>query len=642
MSKLLWDDAYLRSFASNLLTTNISAQFWEMEQGADGEDAVCDFKASNYRKMLMNFFPSLGVWNLVMGDGQDGLPSTTLVFVRGNRCQEIDAETLRTITYKIFSYLGQLGDDLRANLYNRNSNPIFNKEALRTIPDLEGKKPFADNALSAYRFFQNGWIEVTRNGVSALRSYEDIPEDIVVWNSSVIARDYKPVETKELLEAQLQLLLSDAKHPLTGSTVIDADERKSLVKEWQVKVADFAGEEPVTHFKDFVVNLSRNDEGEVDETSLERLKLAIGYLCHRFHISSKRRWVLLVDKFFDGAMSGASNGGNGKSMLINTLGALMNVTNLDGKAFRKGRSDAAAFAPVTPASEIVHFDDASDAFDTERLFPLTTGDFHIRRLYKNPFSIPAKSAPKIAITSNHPLKGNGNSFARRQFIVEVGNFYRLQDENYELTPYELHGYKHFPSLGDEGQWDENDFSQYYKFVFECISLYLAKGGLPKGGESEFYLRAKLIATIGSEEVLDYLISRLDEYAQHGNEVFAEVFYKEFRDAFPNESDGVTNTTLWNWMGEVGKAIKCYPNKHKNGCLDKQRLTAERMARWTAEGMGSWTDKNGKVPEVGDRVQVFKVSSMKAPETMFEAPDFSRETKVSEEDDFNIISFFEDK
>lgn len=133
-----------------------------------------------------------------------------------------------------------------------------------------------------------------------------------------------------------------------------------------------------------------------------------------------------------------------------------------------------------------------------------------------------------------------------------------------------------------------------------------------------------------------------EDAQHGNEVFAEVFYKEFRDAFPDESDGVTNTTLWNWMGEVGKAIKCYPNKHKNGCLDKQRLSPERWARWIAEGMGSWTDKNGKVREEGERVQVFKVSSMKAPETMFEAPDFSRETKVSEEDDFSIISFFEDK
>ena len=51
----------------------------------------------------------------------------------------------------------------------------------------------------------------------------------------------------------------------------------------------------------------------------------------------------------------------------------------------QGKSDSAALAPVTPATEIVHFDDASSKFDVDRLKPITTGDFHIRRLYKNPF-----------------------------------------------------------------------------------------------------------------------------------------------------------------------------------------------------------------------------------------------------------------
>ena len=626
MSKLLWDENYLRSFTTQLLTTNISNQFWDVETTPEGEEKVCDFKAPHFRKMLMKFFPSLGVWNLVMGNGDNGLPTTTLVFIRGNRVQEIDVDTLRTITYKIFSFMGNLGDELRANLYNTKTNPIFNKEALRTIPDLEDKEPFADNALSAYRFFKNGWVEISRNGVSPLRSYEEVPENFIIWNTSVIARDYQVTENKDVLEAQLQRLSADAIHPETGVVITSHNERADLFLKWKEKIADLDGEAPETHYKDFVTNLAKDDEGEVDETSLERLKLAIGYLCHRFHISSKRKWIALVDKFWDGAPMGASNGGGGKSLLINSLGAAMTLTNLDGKAFTKGRSDGAAFVPVTPATEIVHFDDAADNFDTERLFPLTTGDFHIRRLYKNPFSIPAKSAPKIAITSNHPLKGNGNSFRRREFIVEVGNYYRIQDENYEMTPYEIHGYKHFPisSADTDCGWTNTDWNEYYRFVFDCISLYLSKGGLPRGGESEFYQRAKLLASIGSEEILDYLIAKLDEYAEHGQEVFAEVFYKEIRCAFPLETADHSNTILWNWMGEVGKAVKKYPNKHKNGSLDKQRLTPERFDRWNAEGLTDWKDKNGKKKELGERVQVFKVSSMKNPASMVSTPDFGKE------------------
>ena len=215
--------------------------------------------------------------------------------------------------------------------------------------------------------------------------------------------------------------------------------------------------------------------------------------------------------------------------------------------------------------------------------------------------------------------------------MEIGNHYRLQDENYDLTPYELHGYKHIAS----DEWNDADWSEYYRFVFDCISLYLSKGGLTKGGESEFYQRASLLNSIGSEEILDYLIIKLDEYAEHGQEVFAEVFYKEIRSAFPLETADLSNTVLW--IGEVGKAVKKYPNKHKNGSLDKQRLTDDRLARWNAEGMTDWKDKNGKVPQHGDRVQVFKVSSMKNPASMVSTPDFSN----AEEGDGTLGVFFDE-
>ena len=615
-NKLLWNDAHLKSFASELLVRTNPNQFWELNPN----DEVEDLKNNHIRKMLMKFFPALGVHNLILGNSDNGMPTSTLVFVRGNRCEDLDVETLRTITYKIFNFMGALGDDLRGHLHIHRSK-IFDKDAVRTIPDYEDVTPFCDTRNSAYRFFQNGWIEITKDGVSELKSYDDIPENHIVWNSSVIARDYVEPTNKELIQKKLLGITSDALHPDTGECITDKELRKELHQEYQQKLDEFVDDVPDTHFRDFVQNLSLNDANEFDKDALKRIELAIGYLCHRHHIMSARKYVLLVDKFYDGAPNGSSNGGNGKSLLVKCLGNLMNLTELDGKTFKKGKEDTAAFAPVTPATEICHIDDASQKFPTDCLFTRTTGDFHIRRLYKSPFSIPASNAPKIVVSSNHPFPEQGNSFRRREFIVEVGNHYRIQSELYQETPFDLHGRKHICS----DEWDITDWSEFYKYVFECIGKYLASNGLPQGGESDYYKRARLIELVGNEEVFNYLLSKLDEYCETGEEVFAEKFYKDVRNVFPNETDEVTNKTIWTWFGECGKTFKKYPNRNKNGDLENQRLSGNRWDKWVDAGMEDWTNQNGEVPEKGTgRVQVFRVSSIKKPNTTsFAKPEFNR-------------------
>ena len=40
--------------------------------------------------------------------------------------------------------------------------------------------------------------EITKNGVSPVRPYDDIPEEFFVWNSNVIPRNYAPVLTKQV------------------------------------------------------------------------------------------------------------------------------------------------------------------------------------------------------------------------------------------------------------------------------------------------------------------------------------------------------------------------------------------------------------------------------------------------------------
>ena len=638
----LWDDAYLKKFAQSLGDPASTAVFWQLDE--DGQ--LVDFKRKNIQKMMMNFFPALGVKNLVLGDGKNGLPTQILVFIRENRCEQITSEDLRLITDKVFSYLGVLGSEIRSQFVG-STNP-YSKDYLNTIPSLYDKRPFADTRDSAFRYFSNGWVEITADGVSELRSYDDIPADMIVWNSSVIKSEYVDVPSLEQLNQRLLVVNAEGKHPVTGE-ILDKESRKDLSKRLQQEIEQFGSSSVDTHFKDFVANLSLNEECEPDAKNLDRLERSIGYLCHRYHYKSNRRYIVFVDTFTcDGPSYGSSsNGGSGKSLLAWMLGRLMNYTELDGRSFKKSTFDIhKKFAPVTPATELVCLDDVAKGFPAECLFTLTTGDFHIERKYRNPFSIPAESAPKIVITSNFPLEGEGNSYRRRECVVPVSTYYREQQESYGESPYTLHGCKH---LGTE-DWSTEDWSQFYHYVFSCISKYLAKGLPESNSEHKSYKRQRLIDEMGSVDVLDCLITCLDEYSEHGEEVFAEVFYKRVRGLSGEHLDHISNATLWEWLKKAGGLAGKYPNKHNNGKLEKQRLSKERWNRWVAEGMEYHQNKNGECYKEGtSRVETFKVCSLKRPETMFrhEPPsplktDSSTAEQMSQEEDIDpILSLLQD-
>ena len=95
---------------------------------------------------------------------------------------------------------------------------------------------FQDNALSAYRFFKNGFVEITANGVSPLKPYEDIPEEYVIWNSSVIPKDYEDTITKEVLEQKLLDITANGIHPESGDLIYQKNDSVKLYQEFKDKV----------------------------------------------------------------------------------------------------------------------------------------------------------------------------------------------------------------------------------------------------------------------------------------------------------------------------------------------------------------------------------------------------------------------
>ena len=580
-SKLLWDDQYLEDFAKSL-QNGCPEQFWEWNQN----DELEELKVKHIRKLMRNFYPSLGVFNLSVETDQAGrtVSDTQPIFRRGCRIEEVDPDTIHAITKRVLMMMEQpLGDELQG-LFQGKYEQVWSKSALKGLKVLPNLEPNADTLSTCARYFQNGWIEITQDGVSELKSYDDVDENLIVWNSSVIARDYVP----------------DAKS-------VD-------------------GNKVPTHFKDFVRNICSDefdDDGNalVDQKRLDNIELAIGFLCHRFNQDSNRRWVVFVDKFYDGVDGNASNGGTGKSVLVKCLSHVMNLVELSGRTITAKKDNTNMWSRVNRSHELVLIDDCSKKFPTDLLLTNTTGDFHIEGKYKKGFSIPAKVAPKIVLTSNFPLEGEGSTFTRRQFVCEISNFYLVMNEEYDETVNTLHGYKDLCS----DLWNENDWTEFYKYVFECVSKFLKRGGLPSSQESDFYKRARLIEQIGNNAIFEYLLERLSEYHRSGEEVFVLKFYADVRSQFPTETmDIKDDKVFYSWLKAIGKAFNMHVNRHKQGRQDQQRLTTDRWLKWVNQGLEGYKNNAGNEIKHGDQVSVMRVSSRKRHNgSFYQKPEFNK-------------------
>ena len=616
MSKLpLWSDEYLLSLVNSVVDENC---FWYWTDKG--------FLCIDKHRLVRKFCPAIGIYNLPMDADEKGRPTFTPVFIRGNRIQEVDGSTIQTIVERFLELWdedtgGEVGDQVVAKLGF--SNDVFEKKGIATLPKKKGVEILKDDAKRAYVFFRNGCVEVTADGTSPLKPYDQIAANKYIWENRIIPNDWV---TRTSVIQSLDLVVKEGKDPTTGE-YLSKQERIDLQKKLSKQLEEEEKTPAATHFLDFLHNLARDEDGEVCERNLDRIKLAIGYLSHRYHFADMRQWVMVVDRHID-QQNEQANGGNGKSILIKSLFNFLNHTEIDGREFRKSSRDRFAFSGVSASTDLVYFDDADPNFDLKRLYSKVTGSFEVAVKYKNTFTIPDEDAPKVAITSNYAIAGDDPSTQRRNFQIEVSDHYKTQLEEYGLRPADLHGGKLIARK--EGGWNQDDWGHYYSVICDCIALYLKKGLPTQSEESITFKRNRLCAEMpvdNKEELVDFFLNYLTKAAESGEEIFAEVFYKQTRAKFDFPEE-VSNRVLWELLKKVGKAFRLIPNNAQKGRLQQQRLMVpDRMKRWCDAGMVDYVDDNGNDPlaDKDSKVYVFTVSSFQTMQDVFKGqkPNFNK-------------------
>jgi len=280
-------------------------------------------------------------------------------------------------------------------------------------------------------------------------------------------------------------------------------------------------------FKTFLWRLS----GE-DKERYYTLKSVIGYLMHSYQNDAKPKAIIFNDEMISDDIP---NGGSGKGLIHKAIGHIKNIVIEDGKKFDPRAQFA--YQKVNKDTQIFLMDDVPKNFNFESLFSIVTEGMTIEKKGKDAYQIPFKDSPKISITTNYTVKGNGASFYRRVFEVEIANHF-----NNNYTPEDEFSHQFF------SEWTNEEWQNFDNFMIRCIQFYL-KNGLVESNKVNLEFR-KLKQDLGSE-----FIEFMESKTFNGQPLNR----KDFRDEF-NRS--YTNVSKFNTPQKFNKKVKDYCAYHK--------------------------------------------------------------------------------
>lgn len=164
----------------------------------------------------------------------------------------------------------------------------------------------------------------------------------------------------------------------------------------------------------------------------------------------------------DEVISENPEGGTGKGLFIQGIRQIRKVSILDGKTFDDKKSFP--YQTVSQETDVLVFDDVKKNWDFESKFSLVTEGMTLERKNKDAVKLSVEESPKMVVSTNYAIKGEGNSHDRRRHELEIAQYYGKH-----ITPYEE--FKH--QLFDD--WDLDKFNRFDNYMVRCLQLYLNQG-----------------------------------------------------------------------------------------------------------------------------------------------------------------------
>ena len=413
--------------------------------------------------------------------------------------------------------------------------------SVQTYPDTKELPLFKDKQDIAYVRFANGVVKITKSSITCL-PVDTLKDEGLVWETELLPHK---INVQDKLESKSPGIFEKF---VSNAFKREKVEGKSLGKDYE---SNFA----------------------LDEDQYRAWKESFGYLIHNHKKVDSLKCIIYIDS--EGTF-GQPEGGNGKSLLLEGLMYYKNMIQMDGKAWKE--NDNFVFSSVTPQTKFVLINDLNENFKFDRLFNVITDDMQIEGKGTNKLHIPKSLSPKVAVSTNEVISGVGGSYARRQHIVEFGNYWNRAEKRGEKIT------EHLGKMLYKDGFDESDWDSFYNFGFKCIQEFL-NNGLTEASNSN-YKKKSIIREIegssGDGDLVDWISSwirntRLQNDNDKGNGISKEDLYKLFLEDNPTLSPHMPkgwslekfHKALFNYV-KINNGYYYNMNKATNGDSYSQR------------------------------------------------------------------------
>ena len=188
---------------------------------------------------------------------------------------------------------------------------------------------------------------------------------------------------------------------------------------------------------------------------------AMGYMALDFKDSNVTRAVVAMDG--KQGTGSDSNGRCGKSLIGVAMQQVIPTAYINGKK-KDLEGDQFLWNDIVDKTQLVFMDDVLRGFNIESQFANITGEWQVNYKGGGRRTFPFSSSPKMYISTNFTLKGKGDSFRARQWLLGFSDYYNA-----------THSPKDDFKILFFNEWENDQWELFWNLMAQCVYLYMNFG-----------------------------------------------------------------------------------------------------------------------------------------------------------------------
>ncbi len=288
-------------------------------------------------------------------------------------------------------------------------------------------------------------------------------------------------------------------------------------------------------YQQFIYNISNKEPLAIE--------CAIGYLISTYKNRSNNKAIILNDE----VISENPEGGTGKGVFVQGINQIRKTSIIDGKLFDGKKSFP--YQTVSLDTKILVFDDVVKNFNFEEKFSLVTEGLTLERKNKDAIKLNVHESPKLIISTNYAIRGEGNSHDRRRYELEIAQYYGK-----DLTPEDEFGRQLFDD------WSLEDYQKFDNYIIYCLQLFL-NTGLIKQNAKNIKMRKFIAET--AMEFFDFVKEHDNVPRNTRND--KKIYFDKFIEEYPDFKRWLTRKKFNIWVQKFCSFMKYeYLSDNSNG------------------------------------------------------------------------------